>query len=59
LGDDGPVKVFSPDLIGGLTEIQLTELTGENFMTASRRNDLIARAERFREALIVARVAVI
>ncbi|KAJ5350323.1 hypothetical protein N7541_008050 [Penicillium brevicompactum] len=58
LGDDGPVKVLSPDLIGSLTELQLAELAGESFMTASRRNDLTAKAERFRKALDVARVAV-
>jgi hypothetical protein len=59
LGAERPVKFLSPDLIGDLSEVQLAELAGENFMTASRRNDLIARAERFQEALKVARAVAI
>ncbi|KAJ6090432.1 P-loop containing nucleoside triphosphate hydrolase protein [Penicillium sp. IBT 16267x] len=59
LGAEGPVEFLSPDLIGDLSEVQLAELAGENFMTASRRNDLIAKAERVQEALKVARAVAI
>ncbi|KAJ5766695.1 uncharacterized protein N7511_004311 [Penicillium nucicola] len=59
LGAEGPVKSLSPDLISDLSEVQLAELAGENFMTASIRNDLIAKAERFQEALKIARVVAV
>lgn len=59
LGDGGPVKTFSPDLIGDFEEDKLTEIAGENFTTASRRNDLLSKAARFREALEIAKRAVL
>ncbi|PIG84605.1 hypothetical protein AARAC_010921 [Aspergillus arachidicola] len=59
LGEGGPVKTFSPDLIGGFEDDLLTEIAGENFSTASRRNDLVSTAARFREALDIAKRAVL
>ncbi|KAJ5752683.1 hypothetical protein N7520_009600 [Penicillium odoratum] len=59
LGESGPVRTFSPDLIGGLEDDMLTDIAGENFSTASRRNDLISKAARFREALDIAKRAVL
>lgn len=59
LGAEGPVKFLSSDLIGDLSEVQLAELAGENFVTASKRNDLIAKAERFQEALKIARAVAV
>ncbi|CAG8424117.1 unnamed protein product [Penicillium salamii] len=59
VGEEGPVKMFSPDLIGGFDDDMLTDLAGENFSTASRRNDLVSRAARFREALDIAKRAVV
>lgn len=59
VGEEGPVKMFSPDLIGGFDDDMLTDLAGENFSTASRRNDLVSMAARFREALDIAKRAVL
>lgn len=59
VGEEGPVKMFSPDLIGGLDDDMLTDLAGENFSTASRRNDLVSMAARLREALDIAKRAVL
>lgn len=58
LGKGGLVKNFSPDLIGDFEEERLTEIAGENFATASRRNDLVSKATRFKEALEIAKRAV-
>ncbi|KAJ5982388.1 hypothetical protein N7451_012488 [Penicillium sp. IBT 35674x] len=44
LREGGPVKTFPPDLIGGFEDDMLTEIAGENFSTASRRNDLVSTA---------------
>ncbi|KAJ5932821.1 hypothetical protein N7516_007310 [Penicillium verrucosum] len=59
VGEEGPVKMFSPDLIGGFDDDMLTDLAGENFSTASRRNDLVSMAARLREALDIAKRAVL
>jgi hypothetical protein len=59
VGEEGPVKMFSPDLIGGFDNDILTDLAGENFSIASRRNDLVSMAARFREALDIAKRAML
>ena len=59
LGAGGPVKSLSPDLISDLSEVQLAELVGENCETATRRNDLIAKAKRFQEALKIVRAVAV
>ena len=59
LGNGGPVKMLSPDLVGDFEEDRLTEIAGENFSTASRRNDLVSKAARFKEALEIAKQAVL
>lgn len=59
LGDGGPVKMFSPDMVGEFEEDKLTEIAGENFATAGRRNDLVSKAARFKEALEIAKRAVL
>ncbi|KAJ5940454.1 hypothetical protein N7516_000622 [Penicillium verrucosum] len=59
LGDGSPVKMFSPDMVGESEEDKLTEIAGENFATAGRRNDLVSKAARFKEALEIAKRAVL
>lgn len=59
LGDGGPVKMFSPDMVGDFEDDKLTEIAGENFATASLRNDLISKAARFKEALEIAKRAML
>ncbi|KAI2696871.1 hypothetical protein CBS147332_8834 [Penicillium roqueforti] len=59
VGEEGPVKKFSPDLVGGFDDDMLTDLAGENFSTANRRNDLVSMAARLREALDIAKRAVL
>ncbi|KAJ5098164.1 hypothetical protein N7532_005165 [Penicillium argentinense] len=46
LRDGGPVKTLSPLLVGEFEEDKLTEIAGENFATARRRNDLLSKASR-------------
>ncbi|KAJ6016561.1 hypothetical protein N7540_011152 [Penicillium herquei] len=59
LGNGGLVKMLSPDFIGDFEEDRLTEIAGEKFSTASRRNDLVSKAARFKEALEIAKQAVL
>lgn len=59
LGDGGPVKMFSPDMVGDFEDDKLTEISGENFVTASQRNDLVSKAARFKQALEIAKQAVL
>ena len=55
LGTGGPVKAFSPDMVGGLDDEELLDIAGENFATSSARNDLLAKYERFQKALEIAK----
>jgi hypothetical protein len=57
LGPDGPVKALSPEMIGDLDDNVLMEVAGENFVTSSARNELIAKGERFQRALDIAKQA--
>lgn len=59
LGDRGPVKMFSPDIVGDFEDDKLIEIAGENFATASQRNDLVSKAARFKQALQIAKQAVL
>lgn len=59
LGDGGQVKMFSPDMVGDFEDDKLTEIAGENFATASQRNDLVSKAARFKQALEIAKQAVL
>lgn len=57
LGPKGPVKIFSPEMIGDLQDGELMDLAGENFATSSTRNELINRYERYQKALEIAKQA--
>jgi hypothetical protein len=59
LGPNGPVKTFSPEMIGDLQDIELTDLAGKNFATSSTRNELMNKHERFQKALDIAKQALI
>lgn len=56
---EGPVKMFLPDLIGGFDNHILTDLAGENFSTASQRNNLVSMAAQLKEALDIAKRTVL
>ncbi|KAJ4361748.1 hypothetical protein N0V83_010688 [Neocucurbitaria cava] len=59
LGPEGPVKIFSPEMIGDLQDGELTDLAGENFSTSSTRNELVNKYERFHKALDIAKQALL
>lgn len=54
----GPVRGFSPEMVGGLEDDELMDLAGENFATSSARNELIGKLERFQKALEIAKQGV-
>lgn len=51
LGHEGPVKVLSPELVAGLSDLELADVASENFATSSLKAELQARADRLRKAL--------
>ena len=57
LGPEGPVKTFSPELIGDLQDGELLDLAGESFATSSTRNELQNKYDRLQRALVIAREA--
>ncbi|KAL4869856.1 hypothetical protein BDV12DRAFT_70161 [Aspergillus spectabilis] len=57
LGRDGPVRALCSEMVNDLDDGELLELAGESFLTSSMRVELIAKCERFRTALDVARQA--
>ncbi|KAL4948261.1 P-loop containing nucleoside triphosphate hydrolase protein [Aspergillus filifer] len=57
LGATGPVRALNSDMINELDDEELLELAGENFVTSSKRNDLVTKCQRFQEALAVAKKA--
>lgn len=57
LGEGGPVKYLSQELIADLEDNELMDIVGEDFATASLRNDLTAKSERLQKALLIARQA--
>lgn len=57
LGVEGPVKLFSPEMTGGLGEEELMRIAGESFVTANARLELVARCDRYQRALDIAREA--
>jgi len=58
LGDGDAVKMLSPDLIGQYVDAKLTEIAGEIFATARKRNELVGKATRFGEAMKIAKQGV-
>ena len=59
LGPEGPIRILSSDMIGDLSDAELMDLAGENFVTSTSRNDLENKLERFHVALDIARQALI
>jgi hypothetical protein len=57
LGPEGPVKVLSPELIGDLSDGELSDIASENFATSSTRTELQACMDRLHRALDIARQA--
>ena len=58
LGSEGPVRSLSPDLVGDFQDDELMDIAGENFATSSNRNELVAKCERFQNALGIAKQAI-
>lgn len=59
LGPNGPVKALSSDMVGDLRDDELTDIAGENFVTASARNELLAKSDRLQQALDIAKQVII
>ncbi|KAL4962935.1 dynamin family protein [Aspergillus stella-maris] len=57
LGQNGPVRALNADMVNELDEGELLEIAGESFVTASMRNDLAGKVQRFQEALAIAKQA--
>lgn len=57
VGETGPLKIFSADYIGGLSNEELSEIAGENYATSVARTEIISRGERLQKALEIARRA--
>ncbi|KAL2825068.1 P-loop containing nucleoside triphosphate hydrolase protein [Aspergillus cavernicola] len=55
LGREGPVRALCSDMVNDLDEEELMEIAGEKFVTSTMRNELIAKCERFRMALDIAK----
>lgn len=55
LGNGGPVKTLTPELIGGMSETRLAEIAGENLAIANARAELEVKVARMQEAFEKAR----
>lgn len=55
IGDDGPLKLLSPGLIGEFEDARLTEIAGENLAISKKRNDLVSKAARLKKAMDIAK----
>jgi hypothetical protein len=55
IGDDGPLKLLSPGLIGEFEDAKLTEIAGENLAISKKRNDLVSKAARLKKAMDIAK----
>ncbi|KAL7946063.1 P-loop containing nucleoside triphosphate hydrolase protein [Trichoderma barbatum] len=55
MGDQGAVKLFSSEYVGGLSDLQLAEMAAESYTTSTARVELEHRCERYCEALRVAK----
>lgn len=57
VGEKGPLKSFSPEYVGDLSNEELSHIAGENFATSATRTDITLRGERLQKALEIARRA--
>ncbi|KAL6879909.1 P-loop containing nucleoside triphosphate hydrolase protein [Trichoderma longibrachiatum] len=55
IGDQGALKFFSSEYVGGLSDQQLAAMAAESYATSTARVELEHRCQRYREALRVAR----
>ena len=55
LGPNGPLKIFTPEYVGGLSDAELSAIAAETAMTSATRTDCTARCERLKNALDMAR----
>ncbi|KAL7808711.1 P-loop containing nucleoside triphosphate hydrolase protein [Trichoderma gracile] len=55
LGDQGALKYFSSERVGGLSDQQLAVMAAESYTTSTARVELEHRRQRYREALRVAK----
>ncbi|KAK1240468.1 hypothetical protein MKX07_004496 [Trichoderma sp. CBMAI-0711] len=55
MGDQGPLKLFSSEYVGGLSDQQLAAIAAESYTTSTARVELEHRRQRYREALSVAK----
>ncbi|KAH0493470.1 hypothetical protein TgHK011_000138 [Trichoderma gracile] len=55
LGDQGPLKYFSSERVGGMSDQRLAAMAAESYTTSAARVELEHRRERYREALRVAK----
>lgn len=56
VGANGPLRIFYPEYIGGLSKEELSDIA-ENFATSAARSDITLRGERLQRALEIARRA--
>jgi hypothetical protein len=55
MGDQGALKFFSSEHVGGLSDLQLAEMAAESYTTSAARVELEHRCQRYREAVDVAK----
>lgn len=57
LGPGGPIKVLTPELVGGMDDEALASLAAETSMTSSTRAELAVKAGNLKAALALAKEA--
>lgn len=57
VGERGPLRIFCPEYIGGLSNEELLDIAGENYATSIARTEITSRSERLQKALEIARRA--
>ena len=55
LGAIGPLRIFTPEFIGGLGDDELANIAAETALTSTARTEFTARTERLTQALDMAR----
>jgi len=57
LGVTGPVKIFSPEFVGDLSESELADIAAENYSTSVARTNVNYQVDRLQKALEIAKQA--
>ncbi|KAK3175449.1 hypothetical protein K4F52_010257 [Lecanicillium sp. MT-2017a] len=55
MSEEGALRFFSSEYVGGLSDTELAEIAAESYTTSAARVDLEHRCERYRKALRVAK----